>query len=144
MPEEQLFEKARTQEALSILGRLCGGIATQNVRSPKCSAPKKACGAQTECPKTLEVASGRKYQETESEYNSVKGLFKGLESQLQLFHLNLNQLRSGKFYNQIPIVSPIDGYVEQVNIKVGQFVQQQTENRARGDDDPYETWLHES
>ncbi|MEC8883233.1 MAG: efflux transporter periplasmic adaptor subunit, partial [Bacteroidota bacterium] len=27
-----------------------------------------------------EVASGRKYQETESEYNSVKGLFKGLES----------------------------------------------------------------
>ena len=74
-----------------------------------------------------EVASGRKYQETESEYNSVKGLFKGLESQLQLFHLNLNQLRSGKFYNQIPIVSPIDGYVEQVNIKVGQFVQQQTE-----------------
>lgn len=74
-----------------------------------------------------EVASGRKFQETESDYNSMKGIVNGLESQLQLLRLNLDQLRNGKVYNQVPVVSPINGYVEKVNIKVGQFVQQQTE-----------------
>lgn len=74
-----------------------------------------------------EVASGRKFQETESDYNSMKGMVNGLESQLQLLRLNLDQLRNGKVYNQVPVVSPINGYVEKVNIKVGQFVQQQTE-----------------
>ena len=74
-----------------------------------------------------EVASGRKFQETESEYNSMKGMVKGLESQLRLFGVSLGRIRNGNVYSQVPVVSPINGYVEKVNIKVGQFVQQQTE-----------------
>ncbi|HZJ21581.1 MAG TPA: efflux RND transporter periplasmic adaptor subunit [Pricia sp.] len=74
-----------------------------------------------------EVASGRKFQETESDYNSMKGMVKGLESQLRLFGVNLDRIRNGNVYSQVPVVSPINGYVEKVNIKVGQFVQQQTE-----------------
>ena len=74
-----------------------------------------------------EVASGRKFQETESEYNSMKGMVNGLESQLRLFRFNLDRIRNGNVYNQVPVVSPINGYVEKVNIKIGQFVQQQTE-----------------
>lgn len=74
-----------------------------------------------------EVASGRKFQETESEYNSMKGMVNGLESQLRLLRLNLDRLRNGNVYSQVPVVSPINGYVEKVNIKIGQFVQQQTE-----------------
>ncbi len=74
-----------------------------------------------------EVASGRKFQETESEYNSMKGMVNGLESQLRLLRLNLDRLRNGNVYNQVPVVSPINGYVEKVNIKLGQFVQQQHE-----------------
>lgn len=74
-----------------------------------------------------EVASGRKFQETQSEYNSMKGMVNGLESQLRLLRLNLDRLRNGNVYNQVPVVSPINGYVEEVNIKIGQFVQQQTE-----------------
>ena len=74
-----------------------------------------------------EVGSGKKFQETESEYNSVKGQVKGLESQLGLLRLNLSRIRQGNVYSQVPVVSPIEGYVEKVNIKVGQFVQPQTE-----------------
>ncbi|EIJ39322.1 RND family efflux transporter, MFP subunit [Galbibacter orientalis DSM 19592] len=74
-----------------------------------------------------EVASGRKFQETESEYNSMKGMVKGLESKLRLFGVSLDRIRNGNVYSQVPVVSPINGYVEKVNIKVGQFVQQQTE-----------------
>lgn len=74
-----------------------------------------------------EVGSGRKFQQTESEYNSVKGQVNGLESQLGLLRLNLERIRSGQVYSQVPVVSPIEGYVENVNIKVGQFVQPQRE-----------------
>ncbi|MGA9590108.1 MAG: efflux RND transporter periplasmic adaptor subunit, partial [Salegentibacter sp.] len=74
-----------------------------------------------------EVGSGKKFQQTESEYNSVKGQVKGLESQLGLLRLNLSRIRQGNVYSQVPVVSPIEGYVEKVNIKVGQFVQPQTE-----------------
>jgi cobalt-zinc-cadmium efflux system membrane fusion protein len=74
-----------------------------------------------------EVASGRKFQEIESQFNSSKGMVKGLESQLRLLHLNLDRIRNGNVYNQVPIVSPIDGYVEKVNIKIGQFVQPHVE-----------------
>ncbi len=74
-----------------------------------------------------EVASGRQFQEIESEYNSIKGMVNGLKSQLRLLGLNMDRIRNGNVYNQVPIVSPIDGYVEKVNIKVGQFVQPQTE-----------------
>lgn len=74
-----------------------------------------------------EVSSGKQFQQTESEYNSSKGLVNGLESQLRLLRLNLDRIRNGEVYNQVPVVSPIEGYVEKVNIKVGQFVQPQTE-----------------
>ncbi len=74
-----------------------------------------------------EVGSGKKFQQTESEYNSVKGQVNGLESQLGLLRLNLDRIRKGKVYSQVPVVSLINGYVEKVNIKVGQFVQPQTE-----------------
>ncbi len=74
-----------------------------------------------------EVASGRKFQETQSEYNTMKGMVNGLESQLQLLRLNLDRIKNGNVYNQVPVVSPIKGYVEEVNIKIGQFVQPQTE-----------------
>lgn len=74
-----------------------------------------------------EVGSGKDFQQAESEYNSSKGMVRGLESQLQILRLNLDRIRSGNIYNQVPVVSPIEGYVEKVNIKVGQFVQPQIE-----------------
>ncbi|MGA9589417.1 MAG: efflux RND transporter periplasmic adaptor subunit, partial [Salegentibacter sp.] len=66
-----------------------------------------------------EVGSGKKFQETEADYNSIKGQVKGLESQLGLLRLNLSRIRQGNVYSQVPVVSPIEGYVEKVNIKVG-------------------------
>ncbi len=74
-----------------------------------------------------EVGSGKDFQQAESEYNSSKGLVNGLKSQIQLLRLNLDRIKNGTIHNQVPVVSPIEGYVEKVNIKVGQFVQPQTE-----------------
>ena len=74
-----------------------------------------------------EVASGREFQQTEADYRSAKGMVSGIESQLRLFGVNLNRIRDGHIYNQVPVVSPIEGFVEKVNVKLGQFVPQQKE-----------------
>lgn len=73
------------------------------------------------------VASGKTFQKAESEYRSTKGMVSGLEAQLRLLGVNLDRIRDGKIYNQVPIISPIEGYVENVNIRIGQFVPQQKE-----------------
>lgn len=74
-----------------------------------------------------DVSSGKQYQETESNYMSTKGMVKGAESQLKLLGLNLERLQKGEIYEEVPVISPIAGFVEKVNIKIGQFVPQQKE-----------------
>lgn len=74
-----------------------------------------------------EVASGKTLQKAKSAYLSTKGKVSGLEAQLRLMGLNLDRIREGKIYDQVAVRSPIDGYVEKVNLKIGQFVQQQKE-----------------
>ncbi|MDX5430493.1 MAG: efflux RND transporter periplasmic adaptor subunit [Bacteroidota bacterium] len=73
-----------------------------------------------------EVGSGKTFQETKSEYQSVKGEVKGYESQLKQLNLNVNKIRNGEIYENIPVVSPIDGYIEKVMIQLGQYIQPQT------------------
>lgn len=74
-----------------------------------------------------DVTSGKSFQKAQSEYRSTKGMVSGLEAQLRLLGINLKHIRNGNIYIEVPVVSPIDGYVENVNVKIGQFVPQQKE-----------------
>lgn len=68
-----------------------------------------------------EVSSGKNFEQTKANYLSSKGVLAGLESQLQLLGFNVSQIQVGKVYQEIAIVSPIQGHVEHVNAKIGQF-----------------------
>lgn len=70
-----------------------------------------------------EVGSGKALQQTESEYRSTKGMVKSLESQLRQFGMNPNRIKEGNFYNQVPVISPIEGTIVSVDVKTGQYVQ---------------------
>ncbi|WP_103072007.1 efflux RND transporter periplasmic adaptor subunit [Aquimarina sediminis] len=72
------------------------------------------------------VGSGRDYQQAESSFSSVKGLTKGYESQLRLLGISPQNVREGNIIQTAPIRSPIDGYIEKVQVKSGQYVQPQT------------------
>lgn len=72
------------------------------------------------------VASGRDYQQAKSAFSSAKGLTKGYESQLRLLGLSPNSVKAGNISQIAPVKSPIDGYVEKVFIKSGQYVLPQT------------------
>jgi len=72
------------------------------------------------------VGSGKTLQEIKSDYFSIKGEVKGYEAQLRQLNLNVGKIRKGDVYEQVPVVSPIDGYIEKVLIQLGQYIQPQT------------------
>lgn len=73
------------------------------------------------------VGSGKEFQKTQADYQSMKGMVKGYEAQLKLMGLGFDKIRQSEIYDQIPVFSPIDGHVRLVEVKIGQYVQPQTE-----------------
>ncbi len=73
------------------------------------------------------VGSGETFQRAEAELQSFKGQVVGLKAQLQQLNINPELVQKGEIQKRVPILSPIDGAVQAVNIKIGQFVQAQTE-----------------
>ncbi len=74
-----------------------------------------------------EVGSGKAYQETVAEYQGMKGEVKGYEVQLRQLSLNVSKVQTGEIYQNVPVVSPIGGYIEKVKVQIGQFVDPQSE-----------------
>ena len=74
-----------------------------------------------------EVGAGKTFQQTEAEYLSTQGEVRGYEAQLRQLSLNVDRIQKGKLYDYVPVVSPIDGYVEEVMVQIGQYVDPQTE-----------------
>lgn len=72
------------------------------------------------------VGSGETFQRAEAERNNAKGWVQGLRSQLQLLNLNPERILKGNIAQRIPVISPIDGAVQKVNVKTGQYTQAQT------------------
>ncbi len=73
------------------------------------------------------VGSGKEFQETESNYKTLKAEVKGQEIQLKQLNLKIENIRKSELYEKVPVISPINGYVQHVEVKLGQFVQPQTE-----------------
>ncbi len=68
------------------------------------------------------VGAGRDYQEAKSKYNTAKARYAGLKSRLQLLHLSPEKVKLGQISNTVSIISPINGFVNEVNIKVGTYI----------------------
>ena len=73
------------------------------------------------------VGSGKEFQKIQAEYHSMNGSVRGYEAQLRIMGLSVNKVMEGNLYEQVPVTSPIDGYIRLVEVKIGQFVQPQTE-----------------
>ncbi|MEW7278722.1 efflux RND transporter periplasmic adaptor subunit [Aquimarina sp. 2201CG1-2-11] len=73
------------------------------------------------------VGSGLNFQKAEAEYNASKAVVKGLEAQLKILNINPSGVRKGTIYQRIGLRSPIEGFVQKVEVKTGQYVEPQTE-----------------
>tara|TARA_R110000868_G_scaffold1211_2_gene9360 strand:- start:83688 stop:84905 length:1218 start_codon:yes stop_codon:yes gene_type:complete len=74
-----------------------------------------------------EVGSGQMFQQIEADYKATMAEVKGYEAQLRQLNLNVEKVRSGDIYETVPVVSPIDGFIESVGVQIGQYVDPQTE-----------------
>ncbi len=72
-----------------------------------------------------QVGSGKDFQKVSADYFTLKGELKNQESQLRLLHLNPKKIEQGYLYENVPVVSPIDGYVDGIYINIGQYVEPQ-------------------
>jgi membrane fusion protein, heavy metal efflux system len=68
-----------------------------------------------------EISSGREFQKARSEYYSTQSKIKGLKAKLKLLNLNVAKVVAGELYPTVPVVSPIDGYVGEVYVRIGDF-----------------------
>jgi cobalt-zinc-cadmium efflux system membrane fusion protein len=68
------------------------------------------------------VGAGRDFQKIKSEYNTAKSRHAGLKSRLLLLNLSPENVKNGSISNTIKIISPINGYVNEININVGTYV----------------------
>lgn len=73
------------------------------------------------------VGSGANFQKAEAEYQASKAMVNGLEAQLRILNVNTTSVRNGTIAQRIALRSPIEGFVQKVKVKTGQYVEPQTE-----------------
>jgi cobalt-zinc-cadmium efflux system membrane fusion protein len=69
-----------------------------------------------------EVNSEKTIQQSKSNYLSWQAKYMGLREKLNVVKMNISSIEAGNFTSVINIYSPIDGYVTQVNVNIGKFV----------------------
>lgn len=72
------------------------------------------------------VGSGETFQRAEAELRKAKGSVSGLKAQLKQLNINPALVEKGNISEAIPVLSPIEGAVQAVKVKTGQFVPAQT------------------
>ncbi|PVX52078.1 cobalt-zinc-cadmium efflux system membrane fusion protein [Balneicella halophila] len=73
------------------------------------------------------VGSGANFQKAESEYETSKAALSGLEAQLKLLNVDINATKKGNIVQKIALRAPINGFVQKVDVNIGQYVSAQTE-----------------
>lgn len=73
------------------------------------------------------VGSGANFQKAEAEYRASQSLAKGLEAQLEQLNISASGVRNGTIYQRVALRSPIEGFVQKVAVKTGQYVEPQTD-----------------
>jgi len=73
------------------------------------------------------VGSGANFQKAEAEFQASRSMANGLEAQLKQLSISASGVRKGTIYQRVPLRSPIEGFVQKVEVKTGQYVEPQTD-----------------
>ncbi len=72
------------------------------------------------------VGSGKNFQRVEAEYKSAKAQYQGLKLRLDMLKLNTKHIEAGNIIHQLKVLSPIAGYVSEINISLGSYIDART------------------
>jgi len=73
------------------------------------------------------ATAGKTYQKAKTDYNIAKVKYEGLKSRLLLLGLSPKQVKAGTIVSTVRVVAPISGYLNNVHIKIGEYVDPKTE-----------------
>jgi len=68
------------------------------------------------------VNSAKVFQQAKSEFISMKAQVKGLEEKLAIIGINTSNFTENDISRKVKIHSPINGYVSEVNVNIGKYV----------------------
>lgn len=68
------------------------------------------------------VNSQKTLQQSKATYSGLTGKMAGLREKLKVLRVDLAALEAGSVKSSISLVSPINGYVTEVNVNIGKFV----------------------
>lgn len=68
------------------------------------------------------VNADKVFQQAQSDYTSQRVLVKGYAEKLQLIGIHPDRLTEASISRSVPLLSPINGFVSQVNVNIGKYV----------------------
>jgi membrane fusion protein, heavy metal efflux system len=68
------------------------------------------------------VSAAKTFQQVQANYQSTKAKMEALQAKLKLIHINPQSLENGSIQGNISIPSPIDGFITQIHINRGSYV----------------------
>ena len=71
------------------------------------------------------IGAEKDFLAIESEYKATTAKYNALKIRLESLRLNITKIEGGELYSAFPVVSPIKGYISDMNIVLGQFAEQQ-------------------
>jgi cobalt-zinc-cadmium efflux system membrane fusion protein len=77
--------------------------------------------------KESNASAAKEFQKAEAEYKSLKAEKSALEQQLQLINIRPDKVDENNITNTITVYSPIKGFINDINISIGQFVTPENE-----------------
>jgi len=69
------------------------------------------------------IGAAKNYQKAKAEYHTAKAKYNGLKSRLKMLNLSPSSVEAGNITGTINILSPIEGDVSKINIKLGTYVE---------------------
>jgi cobalt-zinc-cadmium efflux system membrane fusion protein len=88
----------------------------------------KRVGSEYERMKSLyseKVGSEKEMMLAESEYMAAMAKYSALKMKIRLLGLDESKIEEGNFYGYFTLRSPINGYLSEINVSVGQYADQQ-------------------
>jgi cobalt-zinc-cadmium efflux system membrane fusion protein len=68
------------------------------------------------------VGAQREFQQSASEYNSIRARVSALKGKLELLGLNPAEVKEGIIKTSVPIRAPLEGFVRKVEVNTGSYV----------------------
>lgn len=69
-----------------------------------------------------DASSGKSFQKAKSDYLTTKARYNGQKKMLKMLNINTEKVLEGEISDVISVRSPIEGYVNKIAVKTGQYI----------------------